>query len=78
MGKLMGTSSVRDELEKLVRRLLPARGYSSVVEHLTADQEVPSSTLGAPCPRVVASDLPTWRSGKHARVDILVTVLIIT
>ena len=23
-------------------------GYSSVVEHLTADQEVPSSTLGAP------------------------------
>ena len=24
------------------------RGYSSVAEHLTADQEVPSSTLGAP------------------------------
>ena len=23
-------------------------GYSSVVEHLTADQEVPSSNLGAP------------------------------
>ena len=23
-------------------------GYSSVVEHLTADQEVPRSTLGAP------------------------------
>ena len=25
-----------------------ARGYSSVVEHLTADQEVPSSNLGVP------------------------------
>ena len=25
-----------------------ARGYSSVVERLTADQQVPSSTLGAP------------------------------
>ena len=24
------------------------RGYSSVVEHLTADQEVPGSTPGAP------------------------------
>ncbi len=26
-----------------------ARGYISVVEHLTADQEVPSSNPGAPC-----------------------------
>ena len=25
------------------------RGYSSVVEHLTADQEVPGSNPGAPC-----------------------------
>lgn len=27
-----------------------AGGYSSVVEHLTADQEVSSSNLDAPCP----------------------------
>ena len=26
------------------------RGYSSVVEHSTADREVPSSNLGAPLP----------------------------
>ena len=30
------------------------RGYSSVVEHLTADQEVPSSNLGAPLVSVLA------------------------
>ena len=30
------------------------RGYSSAVEHLTADQEVPSSTLGAPFGQMLA------------------------
>ena len=32
----------------IYRTLVPIRGYSSVVEHLTADQEVPGSNPGAP------------------------------
>ena len=36
------------KIDILLCEAIANRGYSSVVEHLTADQEVPSSTLGAP------------------------------
>ena len=37
-----------ENIEYVIKGRLLHRGYSSVAEHLTADQEVPSSTLGAP------------------------------
>ena len=39
---------VMENIKYVIVGELMYRGYSSVAEHLTADQEVPSSTLGAP------------------------------
>ena len=42
------------------------RGYSSVVEHSTADREVPSSNLGAPCAALHFPSSNGWkRPAKH-------------
>ena len=38
-------------------QLVTIRGYSSVVEHLTADQEVPGSNPGAPFESMLFSSL---------------------
>ena len=43
------------------------RGYSSVVEHLTADQEVSSSNLDAPCFSDGAHTLAAPAGGLHIK-----------
>ena len=48
------------------------RGYSSAVEHLTADQEVPSSNLGAPCNCIsLLWDFVQWRLMPFIRLPFL-------
>ena len=47
MSKFITSKHIEQE-EKIFSRSM--REYSSVVEHLTADQEVPGSNPGAPLP----------------------------